>query len=83
MSLISFSTDWRFFAAAGRNQNVKIIKVSTGETVAECEEIWIGISWSQGSNKIAVKTIQVEEAASVYNLENAMEIQSLPHQERS
>ena len=55
---------------------MKVVKV-------ECEEIGIGVRWSRGTNKIAVKTIQVEEAASVYNLENAMEIQSLPHQERS
>lgn len=85
MSHISFSPDGQFFAAAGRFQNVKVIKVSTGKIVAECEENGIAVSWSRGNNKLAVKSIcgpnivdgvlnPVEEAVSVYNLENLIGI---------
>jgi len=55
LSKISFSPDWKFLASVGLDRNVKIMKVDTGETVAEFEEKGVGVGWSSYGDQLALK----------------------------
>lgn len=59
---ISFSPDGRFFAAAVCDENVKVLKINSGETVAVCEDVTIceengeHVNWMSQGTKLAVRS---------------------------